>query len=120
MTTKTLDASKKSEALIVTMIEKMQGINKSRKEFLIRIFMLFMGLRGRYNFLNMARYGSYSEQTYRNNFQKRFDFKNFNSVLIKGSCSHHLINALIQVTFPKAANKPNTWDGSGVDVPAKH
>ena len=34
--------------------------------------MLFMGLRGRHNFLNMARYGDYSEQTYCNNFYAKY------------------------------------------------
>lgn len=105
MTDKTLDASKKGEALIVAMIEKMAGINKSRKNFMIKIFMLFMGLRGRYNFLNMARYGGYSEQTYRNNFQKRFDFMNFNSRLIKDNCSGHLVNAFDPSYIPKSGKQ---------------
>lgn len=115
MTSKTLDASKKSEALIAAIIEKMLGINKSRKRFLIGIFMLFMGLRGRHNFLNMARYGDYSEQTYRNNFQKRFDFKSFNRELINGSCSHHLINAFDPSYIPKSGKQTEHmgWFWSG-------
>ena len=115
MSIKTLDASKKSEALIVAMIEKMQGINKSRKKFLIRIFILFMGLRGRHNFLNMARYGSYNEQTYRNNFQKCFDFKSFNNELIKNSCSQHLINAFDPSYIPKSGKQTEHlgWFWSG-------
>ena len=74
MTNKTLDALNKSEALIGAIIGKMSGLNKSRKKFMIRIFMLYLGLRGRYNFLNMARYGDCSEQTYRNQFDKPFNF----------------------------------------------
>ncbi|MBM3435418.1 MAG: transposase [Bacteroidetes bacterium] len=90
---KQTDASEKSEALIAAIIEKMSGLNKARRDFMITIFMLYMGLRGRYNFLNMARYGEYSEQTYRNQFQKSFDFKTLNKELIKQKCSSHLINA---------------------------
>lgn len=105
MTDKILDASKKGEALIVAMIEKMDGTNKSRKKFMISLFMLFMGLRGRYNFLNMARYGSYSEQTYRNNFGSAFDFTGFNSELIKGNCSGHLIIAFDPSFVPKSGKR---------------
>ena len=67
--------------------------------------MLFMGLRGRYNFLNMARYGQYGEQTYRNQFQKPFDFKRFNKELIKQKCSRHLINAFDPSYIPKSVKQ---------------
>jgi hypothetical protein len=115
MTNKTLDACNKSEALIGAMLEKMQGLNKSRKKFLIGIFMMFMGLRGRHNFLNMARYGNYSEQTYRNNFEKRFDFLGFNQELIKGSCSSHRINAFDPSYIPKSGKQTEHlgWFWSG-------
>ena len=79
----TKHAFNQAEGLIGTMIEKISGINKSRKKFLKHIFILFMGMRGRYNFLNMARYGEYSEQSYRNNFNERFDFMQLNLELIK-------------------------------------
>ena len=77
--------------------------------------MLFMGLRGRYNFLNMARYGQYSEQTYRNHFQKLFDFKTFNKELIKQKCSQHLINAFDPSYIPKSGKQTDHmgWFWSG-------
>lgn len=87
------DAFLKSEALIKAIIEKMPQENKSRDEFICRIFILFIGMRGRYNFLNMGRQGEYTEQTYRNNFEKEFDFLKFNELLIRSSCSDHRINA---------------------------
>ncbi len=61
-----------------------------------------MGMRGRYNFLNMARYGEYSEQSYRNNFEKRFDFMLFNTELINQSCSGHRIIAFDPSYIPKS------------------
>jgi hypothetical protein len=39
----------------------------------------------------MSRYGSYSEQSYRQNFEKAFDFKGFNTELIKTYCGKELI-----------------------------
>jgi len=116
MQNKTPDASTKSEALIAAIIEKMPVLNKARKDFMLTIFMLFMGLRGRYNFLNMARYGQYSEQTYRNHFQKPFDFKTFNKELIKQKCSSHLINAFDPSYLPKSGKQTEHigwfWSGS--------
>ncbi len=112
---KQTDASKKSEALITAIIGKIPGLNKARKDFMLTIFMLFMGLRGRYNFLNMARYVDYSEQTYRNHFQKPFDFKRFNQELIKQKCSRHLINAFDPSYIPKSGNQTDHmgWFWSG-------
>jgi hypothetical protein len=39
----------------------------------------------------MEREGNYSEQTYRNNFHKDFDFLKFNMELVKDHCSDNLI-----------------------------
>jgi Transposase DDE domain len=99
------DAFSKSEALINAILRKMFGINKARKEFMVEFFMLMLGMRGRCNFLNFSRYGSYSEQTYRNNFEKRFDYLTFNSHLIKEGCSNHLINAFDPSYIPKSGKQ---------------
>ncbi len=37
-----------------------------------------MSIRGRINFLQLARYGKYKEQRYRQQFEKLFDFLSFN------------------------------------------
>lgn len=97
-------------------IEKITGINKSRQKFLKHIFFLFMGMRGRNNFLNMARYGEYSEQSYRNNFENRFDFLTFNVELINQSCSTHRILAFDPSYIPKSGKHTDHvgwfWSGS--------
>ncbi len=72
------NASNKSEDIIGTILEKTNGINKFQKNFIQHLLILFMGIRGRYNFLDMSRFGKYSEQSYRNNFEKDFDFFKFN------------------------------------------
>ena len=120
MTNKTLDALNKSEALIGAIIGKMSGLNKSRKKFMIRIFILYLGLRGRYNFLNMARYGDCSEQTYRNQFDKPFDFVEFNTAMIKTYCSRHLVNAFDPSYIPKSGKETEHlgkfWSGCSQKV----
>ena len=57
------------------------------------LFELYLGMRGRYNFTNLARYGTYCEQSYRNNFAQDFNFLAFNKGLIEQSCSSHKIIA---------------------------
>ena len=105
MRTKHLDVFRKSEALVCAIIEQMGELNKSRKKFLVHIMILFLGLRGRYNFLGMARYGNNSEQTYRNNFEKAFDFLTFNSDLIRRCCSKELIVVFDPSYIPKSGKK---------------
>lgn len=52
-----------------------------------------MSIRGRINFMQMARYGTYGMTGYRNNFDKVFDFGSFNGEHIrqKGSGYHVII-----------------------------
>ena len=80
----TNDASGKSKALVETILNKIDGLNKPRRNFMISIIILYLSLRGRYTFKGMERYGNYCEKTYRLQFEKTFDFLRFNSELIKG------------------------------------
>lgn len=109
------DAFLKSEALVTAILDKMAGLNKARKKFMLHLFQLFLGLRGRYNFLNMARYGTYSEQSYRNHFGRDFDFSKFNEGLIDQICSSNLIVAFDPSYVPKSGKKTDHlgkfWSG---------
>ncbi len=67
--------------LILNMMDKLPNINKWRRMFLLETFILFLSIRGRINFLQLARYGKYKEQRYRQQFEKRFDFLTFNKEL---------------------------------------
>jgi hypothetical protein len=79
---------------VVNAIIKKIGIkNKPRMNFMLHLFELFLGMRGRYNFLNFSRYGDYHEQTYRNQFSQPFNFIGFNQTLIEQSCSREIILA---------------------------
>lgn len=68
--------------LIHNMIDKLQNINQWRRTFLVETLILFMSIRGRINFLQLARYGKYKEQRYRQQFEKPFDFLAFNRELV--------------------------------------
>jgi len=69
------------KALIYSMIEKLPRVNLWRREFLVETLILFLSIRGRINFLQLARYGKRKEQRYRQQFEKRFDFLSFNKEL---------------------------------------
>ena len=69
------------KSLIVCMLDKLPNINQWRRDFLIETFILFLSIRGRINFLQLARYGKYKEQRYRQQFEKSFDFLTFNKEL---------------------------------------
>lgn len=55
----------KAESLINAIKAKINITTKPGKKFYLHLLILYMGLRGKNNSINMARYGSYTEQTYR-------------------------------------------------------
>ncbi len=73
--------------LIISMLDKLSNINQWRKDFILETFVLFLPIRGRINFLQLARYGRHKEQRYRQQFEKQFDFLTFNKELVLSSGS---------------------------------
>jgi hypothetical protein len=45
--------------LIISMLDKLSNINQWRKDFILETFVLFLSIRGRINFLQLARYGKH-------------------------------------------------------------
>jgi hypothetical protein len=82
-----------STGLIDAILGKMPRMNMWRKDFLRHAIRLFLCMRGKHNFENMGRYGSYDECSYRLNFEKPFDFALFNRELIQGTCGPERIAA---------------------------
>ncbi|MEO0042931.1 MAG: hypothetical protein RL329_2379 [Bacteroidota bacterium] len=72
---------------VSAILSQMPNVNKRKRDLLIHLIPLFMGIRGRVNF----NYGSYNEATYHNQFQTAFDFVEFNKNLIKSKGSSHYI-----------------------------
>lgn len=100
---------------IKTIFAHMDGLSSVRKKFLAHIFVLFISLPGRVHFLNMARYGTYTEKTYRTHFEADFDFFEFNRLVIEQSCSPHRILAADCSFLPKSGTKTphrgKFWNG---------
>jgi len=87
---------------ILNILARIDGLPWVRKKFLAHIFVLFMSVPGRLNFLNMARYGDYCEKTYRTHFEIPFNFFEFNRLLIEQTCSAHRILAADCSFVPKS------------------
>ncbi len=65
------------DALSVSKIK----LNKCRRDFMIEIFMLYLSIPSRINFLQLGRYSLFSEQRFRRQFEQQFDFFGFNKAL---------------------------------------
>jgi len=63
--------------------EKLTGTTKWQQDFFIEIFNLIYSIQGRFNFQNLTRYSHLNESTFRRNFQKFFDWLDFNFQLIQ-------------------------------------
>lgn len=81
-----------SQTLVGAILGKMSNVRKWHRQFIIHLIPLFMSIKGRINFRQMSGYGCSSDTTYRNNFEKLFDFGKFNNEHIrqKGT-GHHVI-----------------------------
>jgi len=56
------------EALSFTKIK----LNKCRRDFMIEIFMLYLSIPSRINFLQLGRYSRFGEQRFRRQFEEGF------------------------------------------------
>ena len=86
----TIKGSNVYNHLIIKTLDKISFFDKCRKDFLCEIFVLLLSIKGRINFLQLGRFGKYSEQRYRQQFEKQFSFLDFNKelVLSYGSGKH--------------------------------
>lgn len=74
------------ETLTRTILHKMPEVSKRKREFFIHLMRLLLSLRGRFNFMNLSRWGIFNELTYRQHFGKAFNFLAFNSALVSAHC----------------------------------
>jgi hypothetical protein len=90
------------ETRIHTLLAQLPKIGKIRTQFFLHIVTLFLSIPGRIHFLNMARYGIFSEKTYRSHFEQPFAFWDFNAALIQQVCGSHRIIAGDCTYLPKS------------------
>jgi hypothetical protein len=86
-------ALNKATGFICTSINKLSGVNKPCRQFFSWLFERWWMVPVRYNFLNLSRYGGYSEKTIRNQFSHKFPFVNLFHELFAPLKKKHCIAA---------------------------
>jgi hypothetical protein len=105
------------KSLIYSILENdsFSGLNKPRKNFIVSVLWHILSIKGKINFLQFGRFGSLGEQTYRNQFEKKFNFLAFNKQLINSVSSGERVIALDPSYIPKAGKatygRGKYWSG---------
>lgn len=113
---------KKSNArsVVEATLDKISGLSRPAKKFIIHIVDLWLGMNCRYRFSNMVRWGGMSDKSYRNAFGREFDWFAFNERLIRENCGQEII-AVFDPSYIKKSGKQTfgmgTW-WSGVSQQA--
>jgi len=90
------------KTLLEKIVNKTGKLKQSRKNFIVSTLLLYLSLRGRYTFLGLSRYGEYCEQSYRNHYQKPYDWLSLNWELVKGEVSSERILVFDPSYIPKS------------------
>ncbi|MEM9009575.1 MAG: transposase [Cyanobacteria bacterium P01_F01_bin.86] len=90
------------KTLTEQILEKMSSIKSWQFKFMSNLFSLLLAMRGRYNFCNMARWGSTVESTFRDNYAKAFAWLEFNRLLVEQYLSDDLAIAFDPSFVPKS------------------
>lgn len=93
----------KGQALIDAIVAKATDLTKARRQFLSHVLMLFLSVRHRINFLQLARHtDQYCEHAMRLQFEQFIDFAQINQAFIEQHGSGHFLIALDASYLPKS------------------
>jgi hypothetical protein len=110
-------ANKLVKSLIINLLENkiFSKLNKSRKDFIVCVLWHILSIKGRINFLQFGRFSPFGEQTFRNHFEKKFDFFSFNKLLINQVAPDELVVAFDPSFIPKSGKatygRGKYWSG---------
>jgi len=103
-------------SLATSILREMSEVGQWQRKFLLHLFPLWLSIRGRHNFTNLARYGRHQECTYRKHFARSFDWLAFNLKLVQSHLSSDRILALDPCFVTKSgkhsAGAGYFWSGS--------
>ena len=97
---------------VIEALKSAANLGKPFEKVIIDTLKLFMAIPDKINFLQMGRYGDFTEQTYRNTFTRDdFDWFAFNLFLANKVCTGKFRAIAVDPSFiPKAGNK-TPWFG---------
>ncbi|MCX8210971.1 MAG: hypothetical protein OTI34_07995 [Lewinella sp.] len=96
--------------LAISILQNQAELTARQRKFLLHLVQPWLGMSGRYNFVNMARYGDFVESTYRNNFARPVNLLGINLERVRDSLSRGLILAFDPSFLPKSGK---CTDGTG-------
>ena len=103
------------KSLIINNLTNIIKIKKPRMDFFVEIMLLFLTIPGRMNFLQFGRYGKFGEQRYRQQFEKQFNFLNFNEQIImthsSGKTAIAFDPSYISKSGKKTPGRDKFWSG---------
>jgi len=109
------------KSLIIRTLDKISVFNKCRKDFFCEVIILLLSIKGRINFLQLGRFGDFTEQRYRQQFEKPFPFLDFNKELTLSCGGSRFVIAFDPSYINKSGKKtPGVgWYWSGCSGQAK-
>ncbi len=108
--------------VVTQILDRMNGITKPQRKFLLTLFVTMLVTRGRLTFLNLSRHSSMDEKTYRRHFQKAFDFVSFNLLSIDRAVpAEHTMLFAQDASFSAKSGKhtyglDHFWNGTAAKV----
>ena len=99
-------------------LEKIVGISKSQRKFILEVLKIRLIGHGKMNFRNMSRYSSYNEKTISRNHEQPFNFAEFNGHAVSEIITKDTRSvAAYDASFIKKSGKKTEgigyfWDGS--------
>ena len=88
---KTTNPFSKALSFIEVKLQQVNGIKKPQLKFLSTLFEVMWTVPHRTNFLNMGRFSSLSEQTFRLQFKKGFDFLSLFISMLSGKAKKEML-----------------------------
>ena len=104
------------KTLISNVLSKCSCFNlkTNRKNFIFTVLFCFSAIKGKINFLQLARFSDKCEQYFRINFENRFDFQRFNLSMIKERCKACIVAfdpSYIKKSGKKTPGLGRYWSG---------
>lgn len=91
------------QALLAAIVANAPDLTKRRRQFICHMLMLFLSVRSRINFLQLARHSEqYCEHAMRLNFERQADLATMNRRLVEQHGSGHYVLALDASWLPKS------------------
>jgi hypothetical protein len=95
--------------VVTQILDRLSGVAKPQRKFLLTLFVTMLVTRTRINFLNLSRHSSLSEKTYRRHFRQPFAFVSFNRTAIARAVPEQHTQLFAQDTSFAAKSGKHTY-----------